>query len=96
MGYYIGCGCDADTRWMVLQEALRDAQIEIPQEQYPLIRRTGTNDLGKQITYYLNYSGEERSFVYDGADGTEVISGERLKSGQTHTVGVWNLCIVEA
>lgn len=95
MGYYIGCGCDADTRWMVLQEALRDAQIEIPQEQYPLIRRTGTNDLGKQITYYLNYSGEERSFVYDGADGTEVISGKRLESGQTHTVGAWDLCIVE-
>ena len=95
VGYYIGCGCDADMRWMVLQEALRDAKIEIPQEHYPLIRRTGTNDLGKQITYYLNYSGEACSFTYDGADGTELISGKRLESGQTHTVGAWDLCIVE-
>ena len=96
VGYYIGCGCDADTLWLILREALHDAQISIPNERYPLIRRTGTNDLGKQITYYLNYSGEEISFVYDGADGTELISGETLTSGQTYSIGAWNLCIVEA
>ena len=89
-------GTDADTLWLILREALRDAQISIPKEQYPLIRRTGTNDLGKQITYYLNYSGAETSFVYDGADGTELISGETLTSGQTYSIGAWNLCIVEA
>lgn len=96
VGYYIGCGCDADTLWLILREALHDAQISIPNERYPLIRRTGTNDLRKQITYYLNYSGEEISFVYDGADGTELISGETLTSGQTYSIGAWNLCIVEA
>ena len=96
VGYYIGCGCDADTLWLVLKEALRDAQIEIPKEQYPLIRRTGTNDFGKQITYYLNYSGEETSFVYGGAEGTELIGGTRLEPGETCTVGAWDLCIVEA
>ena len=95
MGYYIGCGCDADTRWLILKEALRDAQIEIPQEQYPLIRRTGRNDLGEQITYYLNYSGEACAFTYDGADGTELISGEKLTAGQTFTIGAWDLRIVE-
>lgn len=94
MGYYIGCGCDADTRWLILKEALRDAQIEIPQEQYPIIRRTGRNDLGEQITYYLNYSGEACAFTYDGADGTELISGEKLTAGQTFTIGAWDLRIV--
>lgn len=94
-GYYIGCGCDPDTRWLILQEALRDAQIRIPKEQYPLIRRTGTNDLGKQITYYLNYCSESTSFVYDGAEGTELISGGKWAKGQTCTVGAWDLCIVE-
>ena len=96
VGYYIGCGCDADTLWLILKEALRDAHIEIPKEQYPLIRRIGTNDLGKQITYYLNYSGEETAFVYDGADGTELISGKTLISRQTYSIGAWDLCIVEA
>lgn len=96
VGYYIGCGCDADTLWLILKEALRDTGIEVPKEQYPLIRRTGTNDLGKQITYYLNYSGEETSFVYDGADGTELISGETFVNGQTYSIGAWDLCIVEA
>ena len=95
MGYYIGCGCDADTRWLILKEALRDAQIEIPQEQYPLIRRTGRNDLGEQITYYLNYSGEACSFTYDVTDGTELLSGEKLTAGQTFTIGAWDIRIVE-
>ena len=48
VGYYIGCSCDADTLWLILKEALLDAQIEIPKEQYPLIRRTGTNALGNR------------------------------------------------
>ena len=93
--YYIGCGCDADTRWLILQEALRDAKIKIPTMQYPLIQRTGTNGAGKQITYYLNYSGEACSFVYDGADGTELISGEKLTGGQTLTIEAWGLRIAE-
>ena len=78
-----------------LQEALRDAPIKIPTMQYPLIQRTGTNGAGKQITYYLNYSGEACAFTYDGADGTELISGEKLTAGQTFTIGAWDLRIVE-
>lgn len=94
-GYYIGCGCDADTLWLILKKSLGDAGISIPGEQYPLILRTGTNKLGKQITYYLNYSGEECLFVYDGADGTELLGGERQESGQTCVIGAWDLRIVE-
>lgn len=95
LGYYIGCGCDADTRWLILQEALRDAQVEIPQEQYPLICRAGTNDCGKRITYYLNYSGETISFIYDGTGGTELISGKKLAFGQKWQIAAWDLCIIE-
>ena len=50
---------------------------------------------GKQITYYLNYSGEVCAFTYDGADGTELLSGEKLTAGQTFTIGAWDLRIVE-
>lgn len=96
VGYYIGCGCDADTLWQILKEALQDASIAVPKEQYPLIRRTGTNVSGKQITYYLNYSGEEHSFVYDGADGVELISGKQMSHGQECVVRAWDFCIMEA
>ena len=95
VGYYIGCGCDADTRWLILQEALQDAQVEIPQEQYPLICRTGTNDGGKRIIYYLNYSGETSSFIYHGAGGTELLSGKKLTFGQKWQIAAWDLCIIE-
>ncbi len=95
VGYYIGCGCDADTRWEILQTALRDAGAVIPQERYPLIRRTGTNDWGERVTYYMNYSGEARAFVYHGADGTELFSGKTLTSGQEYRLKAWDLCIVE-
>lgn len=95
VGYYIGCGCDADTRWEILQAALRDAGVEIPQERYPLIRRTGTNDEGKRVTYYMNYSGEARAFVYHGADGTELFSGKTITSGQEYRLKAWDLCVIE-
>ena len=96
VGYYIGCGCDADTLWQIFKEALQDARIAVPKEQYPLIRRTGTNASGKQITYYLNYSGEEHSFVYDGADGVELISGKQMSHGQKCSLDAWDFCIMEA
>ena len=95
VGYYIGCGCDVDTRWQILRAALRDAQVELPEEQYPLIRRTGTNAYGKRVTYYLNYSGENASFVYRGAGATELLDGRPLASGQRCEIRPWDLCVIE-
>lgn len=92
---YIGCMTDDNTLKAVLAEALNSAEIEIPEYSWPVIVRKGTNDLGKCVRYILNYSAEEQSVVYHGADGTELFSEESVQDGESIIVLPWNLKIVE-
>ena len=92
---YIGCMTDDNTLKAVLTEAFNSAEVEIPEYSWPVIVRKGTNDLGKCVRYILNYSAEEQSVVYHGADGTELFSEESVQDGKSIAVLPWNLKIVE-
>ena len=92
---YIGCMTDDNTLKAVITEALNSAEVEIPEYNWPVIVRKGTNDLGKCVRYILNYSAEEQNVVYHGANGTELFSGEAVQNGETITVSAWNVKIVE-
>ena len=92
---YIGCMTDDNTLKAVLTEALNSAKVEIPEYNWPVIIRKGSNDLGKCVRYILNYSAEEQNVVYHGANGTELFSGEAVQDGETVTVSPWNVKIVE-
>jgi beta-galactosidase len=92
---YIGCMTDDNTLKAVLTEAFNSAEVEIPEYSWPVIVRKGTNDLGKCVRYILNYSAEEQSVVYHGADGTELFSEESVQDGESIIVLPWNLKIVE-
>lgn len=92
---YIGCMTDDNTLKAVITEALNSAEVEIPEYNWPVIVRKGTNDLGKCVRYILNYSAEEQKVVYHGADGTELFSGDAVQDGETIIVSPWNVKIVE-
>ena len=92
---YIGCMTDDNTLKAVITEALNSAEVEIPEYNWPVIIRKGSNDLGKCVRYILNYSAEEQNVVYHGANGTELFSGEAVQDGETVTVSPWNVKIVE-
>ncbi|WP_448782162.1 beta-galactosidase [Blautia sp.] len=92
---YIGCMTDDNTLKAVITEALNSAEVEIPEYNWPVIVRKGTNDLGKCVRYILNYSAEEQNVVYHGADGTELFTGDAVQDGETITVSPWNVKIVE-
>lgn len=92
---YIGCMTDDNTLKAVITEALNSAEVEIPEYNWPVIVRKGTNDLGKCVRYILNYSAEEQNVVYHGANGTELFSGEAVQDGEAITVSPWNVKIVE-
>lgn len=81
--------------YAAITEALNSAEVEIPEYNWPVIIRKGSNDLGKCVRYILNYSAEEQNVVYHGADGTELFSGEAVQDGETVTVSPWNVKIVE-
>ena len=55
----------------------------------------GTNDQGKTIRYYLNYSNLEQSFVYNYFNGTDLFSNKKLVKGDNLSLKPWDVLIVE-
>jgi len=62
---------------------------------YPVVMKYGTNDQGKTIRYYLNYSNIEQSFVYVYAKGLDLLTNKTLKKGDSLTLKPWDVLIVE-
>lgn len=92
---YIGCMFGNDLLEDVLRLALREAQVDLAPEHFPLIVRKGVNDLGKTVRYYLNYSAKPQSTTNRFADGTELLSGAAIPSNGSITLGPWDLQIIE-
>ncbi len=62
---------------------------------YPLVMRQGTNDQGKIIRYYLNYSGKDLSIPYNYGKGTNLFTNELLKRGDAISLKPWDVAIIE-
>ena len=65
----------------------------MPEERFPLIVRRGVNQLGRAITYYLNYSAQARRCPCSG--GVELLSEAPLAPGDTLELPAWGTAIVE-
>lgn len=62
---------------------------------FPVIVKHGTNDFGKELYYYFNYSGEEQSVLHDAGPGVELRSEKTISAGETITLLAWDCRIVE-
>lgn len=95
--YYIGCMTGEDGLAKVLSGVFRDAGIA-PAEgmgnRFPVIVRKGTNGFGKTVRFYFNYSGQGQEVQY-AADGTELLSGEKVAAGGHGLLPAWGLQVVE-
>lgn len=92
-GMYIGCMMSDEALGKLLGDALTEAGVAIPQERFPLIVRRGENDLGRKVTYYLNYTGEEIEAPV--CAGTELISGKAYAEAEAAKIAAWDLAIIE-
>jgi beta-galactosidase len=63
---------------------------------YPIVIKYGTNDQGKTIRYFLNYSNEEKPIVYDYSKGTNLITNSLLNRGDSILLKPWDVAIVES
>lgn len=95
MAYYLGCMTDDATLQNVIKAALGDAGVKLSGYGYPVIVREGTNDLGKTVRYFLNYSAKEQSIAYKYSDGEDVLTGEAIKAESLLIIPAWNVRIVE-
>lgn len=92
---YLGCMTDNETLKAVMQDALQEAQAEVPEYSYPVIMRKGTNDLGKKVRYFFNYSADEQEATYFYEQGKELLSGNHVESGDTLKLPAWSVKIIE-
>ena len=92
---YIGCMTDEETLKSVYKAVLPEADVEIPEYHYPIIVRKGTNDLGKTVRYFLNYSAVELEMPYDYKTGVELSENAEIESGGALRIPVWGVKIVE-
>lgn len=92
---YIGCMTDEDTLKAVYKAVLPEAGVEIPEYHYPIIVRKGTNDLGKTIRYFLNYSAVELEMPYEYKNGEELLENTSVEKGAPLQIPAWGVKIVE-
>lgn len=92
---YVGTKVDGTTLNTLLEMWLRQAEVDMTEEKYPVIIRKGTNDYGKTVRYYLNYSSAEQKVLYRYGKATEILTGAEVAHNDTMTVGPWDLLILE-
>lgn len=97
MTTYVGCMTSHAYLEKILGRAFAQANVTMPEETitYPLVLRKGVNDLGREVSFYLNYSSQDREVVYGEIEGTELISQEKVSQGEIVMVPAWGVKVIE-
>ncbi|MBB3155745.1 hypothetical protein FHS16_005853 [Paenibacillus endophyticus] len=64
--------------------------------RYPLIVKSGTNEAGREIRYFFNYSDASISFTYSYEVGTELLSNRKVCINEQIELDRWGVAIVES
>ncbi len=81
----------------VLVDVLKTAGLVSPdQDLTGTIRvKSGLSAAGKDIRFYLNYSGKAQAFNYPYEAGTELLTQRKIERSETVTLAPWDLAIIE-
>jgi beta-galactosidase len=81
----------------VVLDVLRQAGLTGPAQQLPpaVREKDGVSASGKNIHYYLNYSGNPQTFAYSHGSGSDLLTGKTVASSDQLTIGPWDLAIIE-
>lgn len=92
---YLGCYFSKEVLSVFMDEMLKEASIETPSYQYPIIRKEGINDFQEHITYLYNYSSDEQNILWDGNDCTSLWNqGAIITTGSNITLKPWDVQIL--
>lgn len=95
--WYLGCYFSPDHLEQFVREVVVKAlpAIRPHEEVFPRIIRSGYNESGHRLTYYLNYSAQQQSFVYAGEAAMELTTGREVSYGERLVLEPWGVQIVE-
>lgn len=94
---YEGCKPSDELQEKILLQAMERAGIKTVDQNihFPLIAKQGTNDFGKKVHFYYNYSSKAQTVSYQHADGKELTEEKRVKKGEQISLKPWGVLIVE-
>ena len=92
---YLGCYFDEMILKDLLTYLVDDIGIALPEAQYPVIIKRGTNDYDKEITYCFNYADAPATVTWHGKDSVLLMQDQPLKDGDPITIDGWGFVIIE-
>lgn len=88
--YYIGTKCSDK----LLETIIKQAYPAIEQN-FPIIIRKGTNDYGKQITYYFNYSKDTQITNAPNYKTIELRQSKQIQPSEELQLQPWSVLVLE-
>ena len=80
----------------IVRDVLTRAGLTGPDQKLPdaVKVRNGRNASGKLLHYYFNFSGQQQSFAFPYANGSDLLTSQPIQRGQTVALRPWNLAII--
>jgi beta-galactosidase len=94
---YQGCMISDAIQEKIILKQMEDIKLKTPDQElhWPLITKSGTNDAGKTVHYYYNYSSDAKDFIYAYNEGVELLSSAKISRQQTLQIEPWGVLIIE-
>lgn len=94
---YIGTVPGAELLRAVIKEASDNAGISMLPESvtYPIIVRSGINDMHKNIHYVFNYSDDPKTCVYPFKKGVDLLDRKEINNKDTVEIPAWGVRVIE-
>ncbi len=94
---YIGCMTGNAVMEKILEDAVKKAGLLGLDQKiaFPLIAKSGVNQTGKTVHYYLNYSAVPQSLKYPYSDGKELLSDKIIIKNSFLKAEPWGVIIIE-
>ena len=80
----------------IIRGVLKAAGLTGPDQSLPaeVMVRHGRNGKGRQLHYYLNFSGSEQSISYPYRDGVDLLTNDEVGKGSRLRLKSWDLAIL--
>lgn len=92
---YLGCGLSRENLKKLVCDTAANAGIPIPDLQFPVIVRSGVNQDGRTVRYYMNFSGESQAATCVES-GIDLLAEEPVHEAQPMQLAPWGLVVVES
>lgn len=91
---YFGAMLESNVLDDILMKVCGEAKIAVSEHRWPLVIKEGTNDLGKNIRYLLNYCAQEQKYEIT-CGCVELVSEKQLKESERLSIPAWGVAILE-